>query len=110
MSLRQQVLYLWLEEAALPLEQTIIATVPFRSFGPILSITNPSIIIGGGTTDALVLQFPGFHATRELSAFTTWNRAQNLGDFLEVVRVLAHDFADALVGPLARPAVGAQQQ
>ena len=67
----------------LPLDQTLIATVPFRSFGPILSITDPSIIIGGGTTDALVLQFTGFHATRELSAFTAWNRAQNLDDFLE---------------------------
>ncbi len=43
----------------LPLEQMIIATVEFRSFGPILDITDPSIILGGGTTDALVLQFTG---------------------------------------------------
>jgi penicillin amidase len=67
----------------LPLEQRLIATVPFRSFGPILSITDPSIILGGGTTDALVLQYTGFHATRELVTFQTWNRAENLGDFLE---------------------------
>ncbi len=66
----------------LPLEQMIIATVEFRSFGPILDITDPSIILGGGTTDALVLQFTGFHATRELGAFSAWNRAQNLGEFL----------------------------
>ena len=33
-----------LVEAALPLEQTIIATVPFRSFGPVLDITDPGVI------------------------------------------------------------------
>ncbi len=64
-------------------EQTIIATVPFRSFGPILDITDPSVIVGGGTTTALVLQFTGFHATRELSAFSAWNRAQNLNEFVD---------------------------
>jgi penicillin amidase len=72
-----------LQEAALPLEQTIIATVPFRSFGPVLDITDPGVIPGGGVTTALVLQFTGFHATRELSTFASWNRAQDLDDFLE---------------------------
>jgi penicillin amidase len=66
----------------LPIEQTIIATVPFRSFGPILDITDPSVIVGGGTTTALVLQFTGFHATRELAAFSAWNRAQNRDEFV----------------------------
>jgi penicillin amidase len=66
----------------LPIEQTIIATVPFRSFGPILDITDPSVIFKGGTTTALVLQFTGFHATRELWAFSAWNRAQNLNEFV----------------------------
>jgi len=66
----------------LPPDQTTIATVPFRSFGPILDITDPSVIVGGGTTTALVLQFTGFHATRELSAFSAWNRAQNLTEFV----------------------------
>jgi penicillin amidase len=67
----------------LPQEQRTIATVPFRSFGPILDITDPSVIVGGGTTTALVLQFTGFHVTRELWAFSAWNRAQNLGEFVE---------------------------
>jgi penicillin amidase len=70
----------------LPPDQTTIATVPFRSFGPILDITDPSVIVGGGTTTALVLQFTGFHATRELSAFSAWNRAQNLTEFVAALQ------------------------
>ena len=70
----------------LPPDQTTIATVPFRSFGPILDITDPSVIFGGGTTTALVLQFTGFHATRELSAFSAWNRAQNLTEFVAALQ------------------------
>jgi penicillin amidase len=66
----------------LPQEQTLIATVPFRSFGPVLDITDPGVFPGGGVTTALVLQFTGFHATRELGAFSAWNRAQNLGEFV----------------------------
>ena len=67
----------------LPQEQTLIATVPFRSFGPVLDITDPSVLEPPfGITSALVLQFTGFHATRELSAFSAWNRAQNLGEFV----------------------------
>jgi penicillin amidase len=66
----------------LPPEQTTIATVPFRSFGPILDIDDPSVLVNGGVTTALVLQFTGFHATRELSAFSAWNRAENLTDFI----------------------------
>jgi len=72
-----------LEDSGLPLEQRIIATVPFRSFGPILDIGDPSVVEGGGVTTALVLQFTGFHATRELSAFAKWNRAQDLDGFLD---------------------------
>jgi penicillin amidase len=68
--------------ASLPPDQSIIATVPFRSFGPILDISDPSVIITGGVTTALTLQYTGFHATRELSTFQAWNRAQNLSDFL----------------------------
>jgi penicillin amidase len=72
-----------LQDAGLPLEQTVIATVPFRSFGPVLDIADPSVIVGGGVTTALVLQFTGFHATRELATFSKWNRAQNLDEFLD---------------------------
>lgn len=69
--------------ATLPPGTDIIATVPFRSFGPILDIDDPSVLVTGGSTTALVLQYTGFHATRELQTFLTWNRAQNLDDFLE---------------------------
>jgi len=68
--------------ATLPSSQSIIATVPFRSFGPILDIDDPGVIVSGGVTTALVLQYTGFHATRELSTFRAWNRARNLSDFL----------------------------
>jgi penicillin amidase len=69
--------------AALPPEQTTIATVPFRSFGPILDIEDPSVIGSGGVTTALTLQYTGFHATRELLAFQKWNRARNLTEYLD---------------------------
>jgi penicillin amidase len=69
--------------AALTPAQSTIATVPFRSFGPILDVEDPSVLVGGGITTALTLQYTGFHATRELSAFQAWNRAQNLSDFLD---------------------------
>jgi penicillin amidase len=72
-----------LEDSGLPLEQRVIATVPFRSFGPVIDIGDPSVIEGGGVTTALVLQFTGFHATRELTAFSKWDRAQDLDDFLD---------------------------
>ena len=67
----------------LPPSQTTIATVPFRSFGPIIDITDPSVLVSGGTTTALVLQYTGFHATQELQAIQLLNRARNLDDFLE---------------------------
>jgi penicillin amidase len=68
---------------SLPSEAQIVATVPFRSFGPVLDITDPSVIGGGGITTALVLQYTGFHATQELQTFAKWNRAANLDDFLD---------------------------
>lgn len=66
-----------------PAENRIIATVPFRSFGPVLAITDPSVLVTGGSTTALVLQYTGFHATRELVTFQAWNRASNLAEFVE---------------------------
>ena len=66
----------------LPITESIILSVPFRSFGPIVSVENPNAIIFGGTTTALVLQYTGFHATREVQTFLTWNRARDLDDFL----------------------------
>ena len=67
--------------APVPAENQIIATVPFRSFGPVLSIADPNVIFTGGSTTALVLQYTGFHATRELVTFLAWNRAHDLDDF-----------------------------
>ena len=65
----------------LGLDQSIVATVPFRSFGPLIDIEDPGVLAAGGVTTALVLQYTGFHATREVQTFLTWNRAQNLADF-----------------------------
>jgi len=71
-----------LQATGLPTEAEIIATVPFRSFGPIIDITDPGVLQPPfGTTDALVLQYTGFHATQELQTFALWNRAKNLDDF-----------------------------
>jgi len=69
--------------APVPPESELIATVPFRSHGPVLDITDPSVLAPPfGITSALVLQYTGFHATQELQTFVLWNRAQNLSDFL----------------------------
>ena len=68
--------------ASLPTEAQVVATVPFRSFGPVIDISDPGVVAGGGITDALVLQYTGFHATQELQTFSIWNRAQDLDDFL----------------------------
>ncbi len=68
--------------SGLPPEATTIATVPFRSFGPIIDVTDPSVLAPPyGVTQALVLQYTGFHATQELVTFSLWNRAKNLNDF-----------------------------
>ena len=70
------------QAAGLPAEATTIGTVPFRSFGPIIDITNPGVLAPPfGVTDALVLQYTGFHATGELETFALWNRAKDLDDF-----------------------------
>jgi len=68
--------------ASLPPDQSTILTVAFRSFGPILDVDDPSVLVNGGVTTALTLQYTGFHATRELSAFQEWNRARNLNQFI----------------------------
>ncbi len=73
------------EPVPLDLGQSVILTVPFRSFGPVVFVEDPGVISGGGTTTAWVLQFTGFHATREVGAFLEWDRAENLADFLDGV-------------------------
>ncbi len=69
----------------------IIPPGPCRSHGSIVDIDDISIFLGGATeTDALVLQFTGFHATREVQTFRIYNRAHNVEEFL--VGVQAFDF------------------
>ncbi len=71
-----------IEALGLPADATTIATVPFRSFGPIIDISDPSVLEPPfGSTDVLTLQYTGFHATQELVTFALWNRAENLADF-----------------------------
>ncbi|MEM7410396.1 MAG: penicillin acylase family protein [Myxococcota bacterium] len=76
-----------IQATGLPPEAEIIATVPFRSFGPVLDITDPSVLQPPfGTTEVLVLQYTGFHATQELQTFVAWNRASNLAEFVAALQ------------------------
>jgi penicillin amidase len=68
--------------ADVSLLDSVIVTVPFRGHGPVIFIENPGVFPGGGETDVLVLQYTGFHATREVGTFLTWNRARNLDEFV----------------------------
>lgn len=68
--------------AALPVEQSLVLTVPFRSFGPIVDVDDPGFFLGGTTqTNVLVLQYTGFHATNEVRTFLAFDRAKNLAEF-----------------------------
>jgi len=74
-------------QASVPLEQSVILTAPFRSFGPLVAIDDPNIVLRRtGETTALFLQYTGFHATRELATFRKWARARNLDEFREGLR------------------------
>lgn len=73
----------------LPLEALFIFTVPFRSFGPIVDVDDIGVLLGTSPeteTHVLVLQFTGFHATREVQTFRAWNKAQDLDEFREGLR------------------------
>jgi penicillin amidase len=73
--------------AQVPFESGFVFSVPFRSFGPVINVEDPSIILGTpGSTTALVLQFTGFHATREVHTFRAWNRARDLQAFEDGLR------------------------
>jgi len=66
----------------LSLVDRVVITVDFRSFGPVVGVDDPSVLITqSGATTALVLQFTGFHATRELRTFRLWGRARTLDAF-----------------------------
>jgi penicillin amidase len=73
-----------------PLTARLILTVPFRSFGPIVDVDDSNVILAGlfgqpagPTTQALVLQYVGFHATQEIQTFAIWARAEGLDDFVD---------------------------
>ncbi|MCG8588595.1 MAG: penicillin acylase family protein [Proteobacteria bacterium] len=62
----------------------LILTVPFRSFGPVIGLDDPGVILGTSeSATGLVLQYTGFHATQEVRTFRLWNRARNLDQFLD---------------------------
>lgn len=70
--------------ANVPLDRSLVLTVPFRSFGPIVDADDPSFFVGGvPETNVLVLQYTGFHATGEVQTFLRWSRARNLDEFRE---------------------------
>jgi penicillin amidase len=71
-------------DAGVPIGQKFILTIDDerRSYGPIVQIDDAGAILGNGETHGLVLQFTGFHATRELQTFRAWNRARSLPEFL----------------------------
>ena len=70
--------------ANVPLDRSLILTVPFRSFGPIVDADDFSFFIGGvPETHVLVLQYTGFHGTGEVQTFLRWARARNLAEFRE---------------------------
>jgi len=73
-----------LDPADLSFDQIFVFTVPFRSFGPVVDIDDPSFFLGATTeTEALILQYTGFHATGEVRTFLRWARARNLEEFKE---------------------------
>ncbi|MDJ0786883.1 MAG: penicillin acylase family protein [Myxococcota bacterium] len=76
--------------ADLPITQSVVLTVPFRSFGPVIDIDDANVILGaltgapaGTRTRARVLQYTGFHDTRELETFSIWARAHDRATFEE---------------------------
>lgn len=72
-------------DGGVPLGQRFVLTVDDerRSFGPIVDIDDTGVLFGSGETHALVLQYTGFHATREVETFQRWARARTLPEFLD---------------------------
>jgi len=78
-----------LVDAGVPFADSVIVTVDDerRSFAPVVEVDDPTALVFGGETQALTLQFTGFHATTELETFRIWNRAKNLQDFMTGLRM-----------------------
>lgn len=62
-----------------PAEFAQLAQVPFRTYGPILKVTQPPEDNQPG--QAFVLQYTGLAATREIMSFLHWLRATSITDF-----------------------------
>lgn len=74
-----------LEDSGLPSGATMVLSIPFRSYGPVLSVTDPTVLTAGGTTSIVTLQYTGFHGTTEASAFLHFLRVKNLDEFKEAI-------------------------
>ena len=74
-----------LESAGLSIDDpgAISFSVPWRSFGPIVDVDDPSVFVDPSVTESncLTLQYTGFQATGEVRTFRLWNRARNLAEF-----------------------------
>lgn len=72
-----------------PEKERIKLTVPFRSNGPILNISDPTVLQSPGRSKALTLQFVGFHGTKEWDTFYQWLRADSMADFEQALSSFA---------------------
>jgi len=67
-----------------PAEYATLATVPYRTFGPILRIQKKPATNKPG--QALVLQYTALAGTREIQAFIKWLRVKNLTEFRSALK------------------------
>jgi penicillin amidase len=79
--------------ALLAPEAVNVLSVPFRSFGPIVDVTDRGVVDDPGSTPAettvLTLQYSGLHGTRIGEALFGFMTARNVTEFGEAVRLFA---------------------
>jgi len=77
-----------------------VLTVPFRSFGPIVEVTDRQVLSGGTATetDVLTLQWTGFHADRAARWLLDTLHARDVFEFGEAVRWLTWGGLHHVVG------------
>jgi len=77
--------------AFLPPEARNVLSVPFRSFGPIVEVTDRSVIDDPAPvvteTDVKTLQYTALHGTREAAILFGFIQARNVAEFREVARL-----------------------
>lgn len=76
--------------AAIAPQATALLNVPFRSFGPVLEVTDRSVLTGGPATetDVLTLQWTGLHADRAFPYVLDLMRARDVFAFEDAVEQL----------------------